>query len=298
MRPPLRPLALCLALWAAGAQAQAGRLDSAPDESWDEFPPEAEQVKPPLPPVRPSAPPILPVYPSYPSYPSYPAAPRRQAPRPPEVRRPPPAPPKPEDFNNVSMYGAPALGQWQRGLGVYLGFPLVGVRAGLGLTEALDFGVAFDSFYGTMNEFRGFFRFQLLRGSSWTAALVLEGGMALFTQRASQEDHGARWLTGHRNYNLMPGAVLSYRGGSPRSARLFLDVRYHLGLDTEPFHRDPLGGVPPAFEVGHNFPFRFGAELPFSPRTSFVFTLGFDLHGRLDDSSFMPACSVGLVSAI
>lgn len=198
----------------------------------------------------------------------------------------------------MSMYGAPSLGPFNRGLGVYLGFPLFGLRAGVGVADGLDVGVGFDSYYGMMNELRAHARLQLFGEGGWSAALAVEGGWALFTQRAEAENHGARWLTGRRNFNLLPGVVLTHRGDSPRSARIFLDVRYHFAFDTEPFVTEPLSGVPPPVVIGHNFPVRAGAEMPFSPRTSFLFLFGFDLHGRPIDSAFMPACSVGLVTAI
>lgn len=215
----------------------------------------------------------------------------------PVVRRHQPRPPRPEDFNEVSLFGAPALGRWKRGLGLHLGFPLVGARVGIGLADRLDVGLGLDSFYGAMNEFRAFARWQLFGGPSWAGAVALEGGRALFSQRACAESRGPRWLTGRRDYNLLPGFILSYRGATPRSARLFLDVRYHLAFDTDPCARVPLSGVPASFAVGHNVPVRAGAEMPFSPKTSFLFLLGFDIHGRAEDSAFMPACSVGMVTA-
>ncbi len=312
----LRMLALCLC--AAPALAQ-----QAPDESWT-LPAGASQPAPAGAPVAlppPSPPPAAPAVPitATPVDESWLRFPAEGGPRPRERElppasvlpptTPPPPPPlpmvvrraaplPPEEPNRVSMYGAPALGQWKRGLGLYIGFPLLGVRGSIGVTNSLDLGLAFDSFYGWMNEFRVHAKLQVFSGQNWSGAVALEAGKAFFAQPPSAESNGARWLTGRRNWNIAPGFILSYRGDSPRSARLFLDVRYNLALDTQPFQRDPLGGVPASVQLGHNVPVRFGAEMPFTSLTSFLFTLGFDLHGRVEDSNFMPVCAVGIVTSI
>ncbi len=250
------------------------------DESWRRYPSDA-----PPPVQKETAPALLP-----------PTSPPPPPPLPMVVRR--AAPLVPEEANRVSMYGAPALGQWKRGLGLYIGFPLLGVRGAIGLTPQLDVGLGFDSFFGWMNEIRVHAKYQLYAGANWSAAVALEGGKAFFAQPPSAESNGARWLTGRRNWNIAPGVLVSYRGDSPRSARLFLDVRYNLALDTQPYQRDPLGGVPASVQLGHNVPIRFGAEMPFTSLTSFLFTLGFDLHGRVEDSNFMPVCAVGIVTSL
>jgi hypothetical protein len=203
-----------------------------------------------------------------------------------------------QEFNHVSIYGAPTLGTLNRGLAVYLGFPLVGLRAAIGAAPRLDVGVGFDSFYGSMNEVRLVGKYLLGGGRAWAVAGALEAGAAFFAQRPEAEGHGPRWLTGRRNYNAEIGLLTSYRGPSPQSARLFLDVRYHLGIDTQPYAQDPLAGVPPAVQLGHNVPVRMGAEMPFSPRASFLFVFGFEIHGREGDSRFMPLMAVGLVTGV
>lgn len=286
MGSSFRPLALAAALASFAASGQVRLPDESPDEGWATFPEDRSRPRAVAPPRR------APLVPD-----GYEPEPARVAPRPPDVVRSEP-PAKPQEPNEVSLAGARALEQYQRGFGVTVGFPLLGARVALGLFEGFDLGLVFESYYGTMNEFRAAARYQFLAGSHWTAAVVLDGGTALFTQKASVEDHAGRWVTGHRNYNLMPGMVFSYRGHSARAARLFLDVRYHLAFDTEPGRVDPLGGVPPSFTLGHNLPVRFGAELPFTAKTSLLFALGFDVHGRTEDSAFMPVCSVGLVSSI
>ena len=106
---------------------------------------------------------------------------------------------------------------------------------------------------------------------------------------------GPRWLTGRRNGDLSPGLVLSYQGDHPRAARLFLELRYLMTFDTEPFAKDPLNGVPPSLIVGSNISVHAGAEMPLSARTSFVFLLGLEGHFRADDAPVMPVCSLGLV---
>lgn len=290
------------ALFAAmiGALLFAGSaLAQAPEDEWGKLPttapapdagvaPELTAPPPPPPPREP-----LPVPPQYqqpyaPS-PTYGAAP------PPLVG----SKPRPrEEPNTVSMVGAPSLGQWKRGQLFLLGFPLLQIRAAFGLADSFDLGVGFDSFYGVMNEPRLVARYCLFKGEAWSLAATFEGGYAFFTQRASRETRGARWITGRRNVNLTPGLVVSYQGAHPRAARLFFEGRYLLALDTEPFSTNPLSGVPPTLIAGHNGVFRAGAELPLSAKTSFVFTLGLDFHGRIEDAVAMPSVAVGLVTAI
>ncbi len=258
-----------------------------PDEEWGGFPVDPN-APPPAPPPAPLPPadgrvPLAPP-------PAYPGGPPRSG-----IAGPAPVPDEP---NNTSVYGAPALGQWKRGQTIFLGFPLLGLKLAIGLAPILDFYAGFESFYGVMNEFSTGFKVQILRGSNWSFAASVDGMLALFTQRASKEVRGPRWITAHRNYGVSPGLIVSYQGDKPRSARLFLEARYLLSFDTEPFARDPLNGVPPGLVLGHNAVVHFGAEMPLSARTSFVFLLGLDVHGRSDDSLAMPVASLGLVTGI
>lgn len=200
--------------------------------------------------------------------------------------------------NTISMFGARSLGFLNRGEMFFLGFPLLGIRLAMGVSERFDFGIGFDSFYGMMNEPLVMMRFNFYRGTNWSMAATLEGGWAFFTQRASIDLRGPRWLTGRRNGNVTPGVVFSYQGDHPRAARLFLALQYLMTFDTEPYQKDPLGGVPSSVQLGHNGLIRAGAEMPLSAKTSFVFLLGLDVHGRTEDSIVMPVCSVGLVTSI
>ena len=202
----------------------------------------------------------------------------------------------PVEPNTVSMFGGPTLGQWKRGQAIFLGFPLLGIKLSIGLLDRLDFSIGFESFYGVMNEFHAGFKIGIFRGTNWSMSATVEGMLALFGQRATQEVRGPRWLTGHRNYGGTAGVILSYQGDSPRAARLFLDARYLLSYDTEIFAKEPLSGLPSP--VGHNILVHFGAEMPLSARTSFVFLLGLDIHGRSDDAVVMPVASLGLVTGL
>lgn len=204
----------------------------------------------------------------------------------------------PEVPNGISMAGAPTLGPWVRGQSAAVGFPLISVRFSIGLGERVDLGVGFDTYYLLMNEPRLTARVLLARGETWSLAASLEGGYAFFMIRASRESRGARWLTGRRNINVSPALVVSYQGKHPRAARLFLEGRYLLALDTEPFSDEPLQGVPPAVVPGHNGSLKGGAELPLSATTSFLFTLGVSVHGRATDSALMPEVSVGVVTSL
>jgi hypothetical protein len=259
-----------------------------PEEEWKALP---SDTKPPPPPATPPPQVDGPVVPALPSTPS-PAAGTRpymsgvSAPRP--VLEP----------NTISMFGARSLGFLNRGEMFYLGFPLLGIRISMGVAERVDVAIGYDSFYFMSHEPRVGFRVNFFRGPNWSMAAGAEGGWAFFNQRASVDLRGARWLTGRRNFNIVPGYIISYQGDHPRAARLFLSLQYMLTLDTEPYQKDPLGGVPASVQVGHNVLLRAGAEMPLSAKTSFVFLLGLDVHGRPEDAPVMPVCSVGLVTSI
>lgn len=276
--------ALLISLLSSVAFAQAQ-----PEDEWQSLP-NAPALSPPPPPLTP--PPIAPT----------PIAPTPPPTSPPSPRIPTPLPdvrirlrPR-EEPNSVSMFGAPALGQWKRGQAFVLGFPFFQIRASIGLLDNLDVGVGYDSFYLLMNEVRLLVKYGFGKGNGVTFALAFEGGGAFFNQRASKETRSTRWISGRRNFNFVPGAILSYQAASLRAARLFVDVRYMLTVDTEPFATTPLQGVPASFIIGHNVLTKVGAELPLSERTSFLFSLGLDVHLRPDDSPVMPSVSVGLVT--
>ncbi len=271
--------------------AQVALAQSAPDEDWNRFSPNEQ-------------PPASAQQPRTPS----PWEPSPQPTAPQFVRPPPlivddayrPTPKRLLEPNNVSLSAANSLGQWRRAFGAVFGFPLFGVRASLGVLERLDLGIQFDSVYTQLNELRGTVRFRLTDGTrgAWQAAVVFDGGGAFFRDRAAREIRGPRWLTGRRNFNFVPGMVFSYEARATRSTRFFIDLRYMLTLDTEPFSRDPLEGVPPALRVGHNALVKAGAEAPLSETTALSFSLGLEFHGDSRDSAVMPSILVGLVFSL
>jgi len=203
-----------------------------------------------------------------------------------------------EERNLVSMHGAPSLGAGRRGQTITLGFPMLSIRALFGVADWLDLGVGFDSYWFLMNEPRAAVRFGLVRGESWSFAASLEGGYAFFSQRASRESLGSRWITGRRNINVSPALHVAYQGQTARAARIFFELRYTMAFDTEPYASNPLGGLPPDVVVGHNVGLKGGAELPLSAKTAFMFAFGFDIHGRAEDSVAMPLATVGLVTSL
>jgi hypothetical protein len=215
--------------------------------------------------------------------------------RPSVLPRPPPQVPV---VNEVSLHSGEALGPWRRAVSLSVGFPLMGVRAAMGIGPALDVGLSYDTFYGVMHDARLTGRFHLFTLGTMSLALVADGGAAWFLQPPRLDVRGARWLTGRRNYNASAGAVLSVKGDSPRAARLFLDGRFHLAADTEPYQRDPLGGIPPPLQFGSNVPVRAGAEIPFSRWTSFLVCFGLEWHGRSEDSVVMLTAAGGLVTVL
>jgi hypothetical protein len=209
----------------------------------------------------------------------------------------PPVPRRLLEPNTVSMYGANTLGRWKRSESISLGFPLIAVRFSLGLADRVDVGAAFETVYTLLNEIRGTVRVRLTDGTrgNWMVAFAFEGGGALYRTRASREVRGSRWITGRRNFNFVPGLVVSREASSLRSTRFFCSLRYMLALDTEPFVRDPLEGVPPPFRIGHNGMFTVGAEAPIDEATSFLLSAGLEFHGDPRDAPVMPTISLGMV---
>jgi hypothetical protein len=265
-------LALGLALPAFAQDSSDSSANPPPDESWLDYPgPEAEApppgaLPPPLPPPRASGrPEVVAVA----------------------------EPPKPA---RVNLHGGKVLQPGELATGLMLGFPLASARISMGLLPRLDVGVGVDSLYGVMNELRASARFALIDGETGHLALAVEGGHAFFLNSPSQEDFGARYFTGRRNWNLMPGLVGSIRVG--KASRGFLDARYHMAFDTQPFQRTPLGGAPQGVTMSSNFLLRGGVEVPFSERTSYVLMVGGSFHGRAEDASFMPVVGVGVVAAL
>ncbi|QSQ28337.1 hypothetical protein JY651_31980 [Pyxidicoccus parkwayensis] len=201
--------------------------------------------------------------------------------------------------NLVSVLGARTVGQGGLAASFSLGFPTLSARLAYGVLPRVDALAGVDSLYGMMNELRLGGRWMVLDGGPrWSLGLVAEGSRAFFLRPASVELKGARYLSGRRNWNVQPGLVGSLRMNGPRAARLFLDVRYHLSLDTEPIQRTPLGGLPPAVVSGSAFPIRFGAEIPLSEKTSYSVTVGGDIRTRPEDADFMPVASVGIVTGL
>ncbi len=276
-----------------GVLLTGAAFGQSPEDEWGGIkptPPPAstDTAPPPPPPVgQPPPPAPAPVY-------VPPAASSGLRPRPEVLARVRP----PEERNQVSMAGAPTLGAGKRGQMVLIGFPIITLRAMFGLTEAFDLGLAFDTYYFLMNEPRVVARLALVKGENWSLSASVEGGYAFFAQRASRESRSARWLTGRRNINVSPAMLLAYQGSRPRDARVFFELRYLLALDTEPYATDPLVGVPPAIVPGHNVGIKGGAEIPFSSKTSFVFSFGFDIHGRPEDAVVIPGASLGLVTSL
>lgn len=266
-----------------GASALA---QTTPDEGWNP-PPENTTPQPERPLPAPPPPPRTPFDATYP--------PGWRAPSPRAVYAPRLVQ---EEPNHTSLFGGPTLQPRKRGGSFLLGFPLLSIRAAMGITDRLDVGVGFDTMYLLMNEPRLTARYGGWTNGEWTLSGALELGYAFFQLKAAQESNGPRWMTGRRNVNLEPMLQISYQGAHPRAARFVMDVGYTLAFDFEPYSPDPLGGVPPALVLGHNVMFRFGAELPLSAKTCFVFLLGLDVHTRDVDSAVMPSASLGVVTGL
>ena len=206
--------------------------------------------------------------------------------RPPEVR------------NTTNVLGAASLGAGKRGQLFLAGFPLVSLKALFGVGDQIDLGLAFDSFWGVMNELQAVARVTFVRGENWSFGGSFEGGGALFGVKASRELRGARWLTGRRNYNFSPALTVSYRGSAVKAVGLSFTTRYMLTLDNEPFSRNPLEGVPPLVIVGHNVHLQFGAEFPVSSTVAFAMSFALEFHGRPEDSVIMPSAQLGVVTSL
>jgi hypothetical protein len=272
-------------------EVAAPRRNSPPDDtSWEDFPgatsvPSGKDAA--ALPRLPEVPPLVPVDDAAP--PPAPASSRR-------ARRPEGPPPVP---NRVSLLGARTVGAGGFAAGFSLGFPTLSARVALGVLPRVDALVGVDSLYGMMTELRAGGRWMVLDGGPrWSLGLAVEGGHAFFLRPASVEDKGARYLSGRRNWNVLPGLVGNLQLEGRRRARLFFDARYHLSFDTEPIQRTPLGGLPPSVVSGSAFPLRLGAEVPLSEKTSYSVTVGGDLRTRPEDADFMPVLSVGIVTGL
>lgn len=262
----------------AQAPQEPPASNSSPDESWLSYPGPEAPAPPPDTMTMP-APPLLPV-----------GSERASEVRTPQVR----ALAEPLKPSRVSLFGARIMEPGKMAAGATLGFPLASARAVMGVLPRLDVGIGADSMYGIMNEARVYARFGLLSTDSSDIALSVEGGRAFFLRSPSQEQFGARYFTGRRDWNLAPGFVGSTLLG--RKMRGFLELRYLLAFDTQPFQTDPLGGIPQGVQVGSNFLFRGGLEVPFSERTSYVVSVGGNIQGRQEDAAFMPTIAVGLMT--
>ncbi|XXF79392.1 hypothetical protein P2318_06465 [Myxococcaceae bacterium GXIMD 01537] len=275
MRAPLLSALLVLAL---GGPVLAAS-EPPPDEAWSPYPLPSAASPAPVEPV--SATPV-------------PVAPSPAAPSPATAA----TPKASEAAFSASLFGARSLGEGAWGVGGVLGYPLVSARLMRGMLPWLDVGVGVDSFYGLMTDLHLHARAQLVERGRWALAGVVEGGYAFFVRAPQEERRGARYYTGRRNWNVLPGLVASYQRRGAGAMRLFLDVRYHLAIDTEPIVRAPLGGVGEGAEVSSNFPLRLGFEVPFSTSMACVIMVGGDFHGRSEDSTFMPTVGVGLAAAL
>ncbi|NVJ04450.1 hypothetical protein HUW63_04225 [Myxococcus sp. AM001] len=272
--------------WARPGEVSAPARDEAPDDAaWESFPgatavPEAEAAA--TLPQLPEVPPLVPADEA--------AVP--EAPRPPPVSvRPPPVP------NQVSLLGARTVGEGRLAAGLALGFPIVSARVAVGVHRRVDVLAGVDSAYGLMNELRVGARWMVLDGGPrWSVGVAVEGSHAFFLRPASVEDRGARYYSGRRNWNVLPGLVGSLQLAGARAPRLFLDVRYLMALDTEPIQGVPLGGLPPDVALSGAFPVRLGAEIPVSEKTSYALTIGGDIRTRPDETDFMPVITFGVVT--
>ncbi|QSQ18320.1 hypothetical protein JY572_19560 [Myxococcus landrumensis] len=216
--------------------------------------------------------------------------------------RPPPEPPAPTPAlvpNRVSLLGARTVGAGGVAVAFSLGFPTLSARVAVGVTSRFDVLVGFDSLYGLMNEARLGWRWSVLDGGPrWSLGVVMEASHAFFLRSASVEVRGARYVTGRRNWNVMPGLVGSFQFQGQRARRLFVDARYLLTVDTEPTQRTPLGGLPPDQVSASAWTFRVGAEMPLSEKTSYFVSAGGDFRGHSVDADFMPVVSVGIVTGL
>jgi len=205
---------------------------------------------------------------------------------------------RPETPNKVSLHGGAPLTPGRRAATVAMGFPMLGARAMMGVTPALDLGLSYETLYGLMHDARVVGRWMLWNDGGLYLGVVGDAGPAFFSRLPTNDFRGSRWLTGRRNVNASAGAVLSMQGASPRASRFFLTGRCMLSLDTQPVQTDPLGGTPPAVLITPNLVTEIGLEAPVSEWVALVFRVGMDVHGRADDSLVMVTGAAGVVTAL
>lgn len=203
----------------------------------------------------------------------------------------------PLERNDITGFGANALGHGRRMQSVTVGFPLIDVKALFGVGNRVDLGLGYETYYFLMHAPKAVLRVNFVDTGTVAFGAQFEGGYAFFLESAPREVRGSRYLTGRRNVNLSPSLNLSIQGSRPRSPRVFFNLHYLLTMDFEGYATGPLSGLPPAVIVGHNAGVLGGAELPLSRSTSFMFALGLDVHGRDVDSRVMPMVALGLVTS-
>lgn len=258
----------------------------APEDEWTPYAPVPQQAPEPAP-VVPPPPPAQFALPDF-NRPSQPVTARAEV-----VNRVQPV----VERNDITGFGANALGHGRRMQSVTLGFPLIDVKALFGIGNRVDLGIGYDTYYFLMHQPKAVLRVNFIDTGTVAFGAQFEGGYAFFLQRAPMEIRGSRYLSGRRNVNLQPSLNLSIQGKLPRSPRIFFNLHYLLTLDFEGYATGPLSGLPPPVIVGHNAGVMGGAELPLSRYTSFMFALGLDVHGRDVDARVMPMVALGLVTS-
>lgn len=200
--------------------------------------------------------------------------------------------------NRTSIRAPVTLPLHRVGADLTVGYPLVSLRVGYGFLPSLDAGIGFDTLYGLLNEPRAWGRWMVAGGPTGASlALTAEAGAAFFSKDRALDFQGARFLTGRRNFNLVPGVRLGFAGESTRATRIYVSEEMLLALDTQTISTEPLGGLPPPVELVTSFLTRVGAEFPITSSTSFTLNLGFDIHNSPEDATFVPVASIGMVTS-
>lgn len=177
-------------------------------------------------------------------------------------------------------------------MSVAVGFPWALLRAGYGITDAIDLGIGFNTLYGLANQPSIFGKYRLVGDARSDFAIAVRTDLEVTFFKDPPGIDRSRWLTGQRDFSVHPGFILSLR--TDRGLVFFTDLGVQLNLDTRPLPSGPLSGGQPEASFGANVPLRMGLELPLSRHANLLALWGLDLHFRREDSRAMPVVELGV----
>jgi hypothetical protein len=198
------------------------------------------------------------------------------------------------ELEPFSLLDGDTLGGQRLAFGFGAGFPYVQAMAAYNATEGLDVDLNVDSLYGVATVFSLGPKLRLAHLDGVAFAVELQGQYALFRQPAASDggpgSTGSRELTGLRNLDFEPQAILSFKG---RWGSLFASAFYQGTFDFEPVSQGPLAGTPGPWTYGSNLGVHLGGEVIPTGLVHAYMILGLDFHLRTGDFVVLPVIELG-----